>query len=67
MYLPITTYPLGGPIGSLTGLRPRVLVKTYTRTWKTIGIDPAYNGLASKIEINLRIRHQMPRNASGVL
>lgn len=66
-YLPITTAPLCSDPAFLTGLRPQLLAQTFQRTWKTIGIDPAYNGLASKVEINVRVRHQLPRNSSGVL
>lgn len=66
-YLPITTAPLCADPAFLTGLRPQLLAKTFTRTWKTVGVDPAYNGLPSKVEINVRVRHQLPRNSTGAL
>lgn len=64
-YLPLTTNPLAG--GTKTGLRPRVLIQTYDRVWKTLGVDPGYAGLEAKVEVNLKVRHNLPRNTSGAI
>jgi len=65
-YLPLTSVELLGPeyAATQTGRAPELLVSTEDLVLKTIGVDPAYNGLPAKIEVNVKVRHAYPRVTS---